>query len=242
MSRFLVVSLTALAMASAALILPQATVAPAAAAPAPTPTPKKDPCGATTSKWAHMQCQQYTSSAPGDEYFGKMKISYLGIDNTFKDGLISAGAYTTDEHLISKLLFADEALRRWAAKYPGDPQLARAYFLGFQVFRKVYTKPGQDTAWQYTQVLVRQYPTTYFGKTMKASLAKGFTEHWVADALPCPTPLPKGVKPEATPSATGTPSPAPGQPSIQIITPPCIPPTPTPSPEPSGSSSPSPKP
>jgi hypothetical protein len=252
MRRILEAPSIALAFASAALLLPGAAVTPAtvfaapagSAAPAASPTPAKkdnDPCGATKSKWAHFQCQQYNSSAPGDEYFGKMKISYLGIDNTFRDGLISAGAYTTDDHLISKLLFADEALRRWAAKYPGDPQLARAYFLGFQVFRKVYTQPGQDVAWQYGQLLVRKYPATYFGKTMKASLAKGFTEHWVAEALPCPTPLPKGVKPVQTPSATATPSPAPGQPKVEIITPPCIQPTPSPSPEPSGSASPGPK-
>ncbi|MEO6835792.1 MAG: hypothetical protein ABI231_07800 [Candidatus Tumulicola sp.] len=234
--------MTAFAIASGALGLP-GIANPAVAASAATPAPaKKDPCGDTKSKWAHLQCQEYTSSAPGDEYFGRMKISYLGIDNTFKDGVISAGAYTTDERLISKLRFADEALQRWAAKYPGDPQLPRAYFLGVQVFRKVYTEPGQNTAWQYMQVLVHNYPTTYFGKTIKASVAKGFTEHWVAAALPCPTPLPRGVKPETTPSATATPSPAPGQPSVEIITPPCVQPTPTPSPEPTISASPSPTP
>ncbi|HEY1655440.1 MAG TPA: hypothetical protein VGF86_10025 [Candidatus Tumulicola sp.] len=206
------------------------------AAPAASPSPaKKDPCGATKSKWAHVQCQQFNNSAPGDEYFGRMKISYLGIDNTFRDGVISAGAYTTDDRLISKLMFADEALQRWAAKYPGDPQLARSYFLGIQVLRKVYTQPGQQLAWHYMQMLVTKYPTTYFGKTMKASLAKGFTEHWFANALPCPTPLPKGAMPQATPNATATPSPAPGQPAVQIIDPPCVKATPTPSPEPSGS-------
>jgi hypothetical protein len=211
------------------------------AAPAASPSPaKSDPCEATTSKWKHLQCQQFNNSAPGDEYFGRLKISYLGIDNTFRDSSISAGAYTTDDNIISKLMFADEALQRWAVKYPGDPQLPRAYFLGVQVFRKVYTQPAQEKAWHYMQVLVTKYPSTYFGKTMKASLAKGYTEHWFAEALPCPTPLPKGVKPEATPSATETPSPAPGQPSIQIITPPCIKPTPSPSPSPSESPTPKP--
>lgn len=226
-----------LAVAVAALLLP-GTVATTVAAPAASPTPaKKDPCGSTKSKWAHYQCQEFNSSAPGDEYFGRMKISYLGIDNTFKDATISAGTYTTDPNIISKLLFADEALRRWASKYPGDPQLPRAYFLGIQVFRKVYTQSGQQMAWNYMQILVHKYPTTYFGKTTKASLASGgFTEHWFADALPCPTPLPKGVMPSATPSATAPPSPAPGQPAVEIMTPPCVP-APTPAPEASASAS-----
>jgi hypothetical protein len=156
-----------------------------------------------------------------------MKLSYLGIDNTYKDGAVSAGAYSTDPRLIAKLDFATDALRRWAAKYPNDPQLARSYFLGIQVLRKIYTQPEQDTAWQFMQILVKQYPNTYFGKTMKASIANGYTEHWFALAQICPTPLPlgAGVMPEVTPDVTPTPSPAPGHPTVVLITPPCVQPS-----------------
>lgn len=221
-----------------------ASASPTAAA-TPTPNPKKDPCGATKSKWEHLQCMNFNGSAPGDEYFGRMKLSYLGIDNTYKDGAVSAGAYTTDPHLISKLMFADEALKTWEKKYPDDPQLARSYFFGEQVWRKVYTEDGQHIAWQYITVLTHKYGTTYFGKTMKASLAKnGFTEHWFALPQMCPTPLPKGVMPETTPAATATPAPVKGQPAVDIITPPCVqPPSPSPNPyaSPSGSPSPTPK-
>lgn len=173
-----------------------------------------------------MQCEQFNASAPGDEYFGRMKMSYLGIDNTYKDGAISAGAYTTDPKLISKLDFATEALRRWASKYPNDPQLARSYFLGVQVLRKVYTEPEQQTTWEFIQLLVTKYGNTYFGKVTKASLANGFTEHWFALAQICPTPLPLGVMPSTTPDATATPSPAPGHPAVDLITPPCVQPSP----------------
>lgn len=190
-----------------------------------------------------MKCEQFNSSAPGDEYFGRMKLSYLGINNTYKDGAISAGAYTTDPKLIAKLDFATDALRRWAAKYPNDPDLPRSYFLGVQVLRKVYTQPEQQTMWQFMQILVTKYPNTYFGKTTKASIAGGFTEHWFALAQICPTPLPPGVHPDATPVATPSPTPAPGKPAIDLITPPCVQPslapddttssvTPSPSPTP----------
>jgi hypothetical protein len=217
----------------------------AAPSPSPSPPPKnKDVCGATKSKWAHLQCEQFNSSAPGDEYFGRMKISYLGIDNTYKDGAISAGAYTTDPRVISKVDFATEALQRWAAKYPNDPQLPRSYFLGIQVLRKVYTQSEQQTTWTFIQLLVTKYGNTYFGKVMKASLAKdGYTEHWFALAQLCPTPLPPGVMPETTPAATESPSPAPGHPAIDVITPPCVQPSPVPAelgpqPEPGTSGSP----
>ncbi len=112
-----------------------------------------------------------------------MKISYLGIDNTYKDGAVSAGDYTTDPHLIAKIDFATEALRRWAAKYPNDPQLARSYFLGVIVMRKVYTQAEQDMAWQFMHILVTKYPKTYFGKTTKTQMA-GFTEHVMGEAEP----------------------------------------------------------
>jgi len=213
----------------------------AAATPKPTATPTapvqaKDPCSATKSKWAHLQCEEFNSSAPGDEYFGRMKLSYLGIDNTYKDGSISAGDVTTDPRLISKLDFATDALRRWASKYPNDPQLARSYYLGVLVLRKVYTQPEQDVAWQFIELLTTKYANTYFGKQLKASIAKdGFTEHWFAVATICPTPVPRGTPlqrgatpqptPEDTPAPTPTPSPAPGKPAVEIITPPCVPPS-----------------
>ncbi len=192
----------------------------------------KDPCAAVKSKWAHVQCVQFNNSAPGDEYFGRMKMSYLGIDNTYKDGAISAGEYTTDPKLISKLDFATEALHKWAAKYPNDPQLARSYFLGIQVLRKVYTQTEQQTTWDFMQILLHKYPNTYFGKSVKTSIAGGFTEHWFAVAQICPAPSIFGLarRPAVadTPEPTATPSPAPGHPAVEIITPPCVHPTPGP--------------
>jgi hypothetical protein len=226
--RMLPTSLLALLVVSIGLLsaTPQSAAAPAAS-PKPSASPSKnDVCGSTKSKWAHIKCEEYNDSAPGDEYFGRMKISYLGIDNTYKDGAISAGAYTTDSRLIAKLDFATEALRKWAAKYPNDPQLARSYFLGVITLRKVYTQTEQQTAWEFSQILIKKYGNTYFGKTMKATVAQGYTEHWFALAQLCPTPLPAGVMPETTPVATPSASPAPGHPVIEIITPPCVQPSP----------------
>ena len=203
-----------------------ATPQPAAASAAKS----KDVCGATKSKWAHIQCMQFNSSAPGDEYFGRMKMSYLGIDNTYKDGAISAGDFTTDPKLISKLDFATEALRRWAQKYPNDPQLARTYYLGILVLRKVYTQPEQQVTWEFMQILVHKYPNTYFGKQMKSTIASnGFTEHWFAVAQICPAPGVAGLvqpAPTGSPEATPSPSPAPGHPAVEVITPPCVQPAP----------------
>jgi hypothetical protein len=223
-----------LALASSILVLaiPQQATPAIVATPKPAATQgkpsTKDVCDATKSKWAHLKCEEFNSSAPGDEYFGRMKMSYLGIDNTYKDGVISAGAYTTDPHLIAKLDFATEALRKWAAKYPNDPELARSYFLAVQVLRKVYTQPEQQVVWEFMHLLVVKYGNTYFGKTEKSVIAQGYTEHWFGLAQLCPTPLPLGVMPEATPNATPVPSPPPGHPAVDLITPPCVQASPVP--------------
>jgi hypothetical protein len=223
LSTFSVVTAAAIALGLCAT--PRLATPVVAATSAPSPAAKsatKGACSSTTSKWAHLKCEQFNESAPGDEYFGRMKMSYLGIDNTYKDGAISAGAYTTDPHLIGKLDFATEALQRWAAKYPNDPELARSYYLGILVLEKVYTEHEQEVTWQFLTLLEKKYPNTYFGKTAKSMIAGGYTEHWFGIAQICPTPLPKGVMPQTTPGDTAMPSPAPGNPVVDVITPPCV--------------------
>ena len=196
------------------------------------PAAKHDPCASKPSKFQQAQCRKFSASAPADEYFGKMKMSFLGINNTFRDETIMAGPYTIDNGIITKVTFADDAMRSWMAKYPNDPQLARTFYLGIIMFKKIYTQEYQDKAWDYMSLIQRKFPSTFFAKQVKKDVALGFTEHVIADALPCPTPLPPGVVPTLLPSAEPSPTPAPGRPKLAIIDQPCIKPTPTPSPTP----------
>ncbi len=228
-----------LAILCAALVV--AAGSSAAAHAAASPSKSHDPCLTKPSKYQRMECEEYNSSAPGDEYFGRMKMSYLGINNTFHDVFVEAGPYTTNSNLINKVNFADEALRQWASRYPNDPQLARSYFLAIQVMKKIYTRPIQQEAWTYMHILVSKFPSTYFGRVMKADLAKGFTEHYFANAQLCPTPLPSGAPaPQNAPVATPSPTPKPGEPRVQIIDPPCVQPSPVPTPTAAPSNFPSP--
>jgi hypothetical protein len=194
---------------------------------------KIDPCDSKPSKYAREQCEKFDASAPGDEYFGRMKMSYLGINNTFHDEAIRAGSYTTDPTIEGKVAQAEDALNDWMRKYPNDPQLARTYYLGTEMFKRIYTMEAQQKAWKYMQLLAHQFPDTYFGKLVKREIAIGFTEHYFAVPLPCPTPLPPGtlVQELPVPMATLTPSPVPGQPKVLMVDQPCVPvPSPTPIP------------
>ncbi|MEO6912816.1 MAG: hypothetical protein ABI182_02190 [Candidatus Baltobacteraceae bacterium] len=222
-----------------------------AAAPAskPVSTATKRP----TSKLSKYQREHdaiLKASAPGDEYFGRLKLSYIGINNTLHDEAIQAGPYTLDSGIISKVQFAEDAMLDWQHKYPHDPQLARTFFLMATMERKIYTAEAQDKSSKYFHELVSQFPSTYFGKIAKKDLQIGFTEHVFALPVPCPAtpePLPSGVNPTAMPTASATPTtiptaeptpsptPNPSAPKRDIISVPCFtpaPPTPTPTPLP----------
>lgn len=198
-----------------------------AAAPSHAPSSRartpRDPCLSLPSKWQRAACESYGGSAPGDEYFGPLKISYLGIDNTAHDVTIQSGAYTTDAGLISRIRFADLALRDWERKYPRDPQLPRSYYLMIRALSKIYTQSAQQEAWVYMQHVVHHFPGSYFAKTLRSAMSRGFTEHWFAAPQPCPTPARNQIG-ELTPIATPIPSPVPrrGLPKIDIMSPPCV--------------------
>lgn len=206
---------------------------------------KKDP---PISKWQQHVDQMLKVSAPGDEYFGHMKMSYLGINNTFRDDLIRAGAYTTDPRMVGQIHWADDALLSWAKKYPNDPQLARSYFLAFLMYRKIWIQEYQQKAWDYAHIVLKKWPDSYFGKTLKKDLAIGFTEHYFATPVACadlpsgsPSPNAKSTaSPVPSPSPTLTPTPAPGQPKTDVLPVPCTTPSPTPTPIPTGSLTPAP--
>lgn len=169
--------------AMAALGFVCALTAPASLSAATRSTASPSPSASALRKIHAFERAQYESSAPGDAYFGRLRMSYLGINNVFKDASMRAGEHTTDSDLINKLKDADEALQAWIARYPRDPQLSRSYFLAVTAYKKVWTKEYQDKAWRDMHAIVQKFPQTYFGKLVKKDLAIGFTEHYM------PTPL-----------------------------------------------------
>ncbi len=64
--------------------------------------------------------------APADEYFGRLKMSVLGIRNEL--GTLERRAESGDRDvaaLAGKLALVDDALRDWRAHYPRDTWLPR---------------------------------------------------------------------------------------------------------------------
>ena len=159
-------------------------------------------------------------------------MSFIGINNTFRDTAIQAGDFTTDGNIVNRVNYAMDALSDWESQYPRDPQLARTYFLGQLTLKKIWLQPYQLQAWIYMQHIMKAFPSTFFAKTVKAELAKGFTMNWFAAPPVCSDPNPPPV-----PAPTNA-----GQYRIVVHAQPCIPATPSPSPSPTPTVAPSPAP
>jgi hypothetical protein len=229
------------AVAMAAVMAGVIGVVAAAPEPRPSPpTPAHSP--APPSKYQGAK-ERYRDSAPADQYFGRMKLSFLGINNTFRDATITSGDHTVDPAIVSKVGIADEALRDWESHFPHDPQLARTYFLAIRANGKIWLKPNQEAAWDYMNRITRLFPTSYFARLIKADLATGFTEHYYADPVPCPTPTPTATPaPVATPTPTVVASPVPKNRPSRVKATPTPTPTTRPTPEPTATPSPTPTP
>jgi hypothetical protein len=167
-------------------------------------------------------------AAPADEYFGTMKMSYLGINNSLRDAYVMAGEHTTFPVVIQKVKWAENALLDWQHRFPNDPQLPRSLFFLTAAYLKIWTDDGQSHALLYMAELRDRYGKTYFGKLIKADLAKGVTVHVFAAAEPC-TPIVGEPTPTPAPMPTADPQ---HNVRVQAELAPCFTPPPTPPPTP----------
>jgi hypothetical protein len=80
------------------------------------------------------------SLAPADRYFGRLKMSILGVRNSLKDLSERAAAHPEDaEHIYDKAVLVEDALRDWHAHFPRDPWLPKFAFSLAQLYGKLET-------------------------------------------------------------------------------------------------------
>jgi TolA-binding protein len=114
--------------------------------------------------------------APLDEYFGRMKLSPLGINNTIHDTNLrvkydsaNAGRY------YQSLAWAEDALYDWARKYPNDTWLpGRAYYMS-HVFWQMHTADGDAAAQRCRTMLFTEFHSSHW-----AALAENETKDMIA--------------------------------------------------------------
>ena len=92
---------------------------------------------------APVLAEPSSNLAPADRYFGRLKMSILGVRNSIKDLAARADTHPEDaEHIFDKAVLVEDALRDWHAHFPRDPWIPRyAYGLA-----QLYGKLDMDDA------------------------------------------------------------------------------------------------
>lgn len=109
--------------------------------------------------------------APADEYFGKLKLSILGIRNTIRDMGYKVDANPEHKMALNAVALTEDAMHDWEAKYPKDSWIPPAILS----LERLYAKVDSDEARAHAKFamvwLVRDYPATAPGKTGKKEIA-----------------------------------------------------------------------
>ncbi len=90
--------------------------------------------------------QHFSDLAPADEYFGRMKMSILGISNTIKDAGLHLDQGADSMAVIDGLVFTEDAIRDWQRHYPRDPWIAKSLNALRSVYSKIPTERGAACA------------------------------------------------------------------------------------------------
>jgi hypothetical protein len=100
------------------------------------------------------------SQAPADQYFGRMKMSILGIRNTIHDMDVRASyqAPADVSYIYNKLLLVEDAIHDWQAKYPHDSWIPRMTYGLAMVYKKLPLDEAQDHMDDQLDWLVASYP------------------------------------------------------------------------------------
>jgi hypothetical protein len=137
--------------------------------------------------------------APADEYFGRMKLSILGIGNIMHDTKLREAydpAHASDNY--AKLALAEDALEDWAAKYPQDTWLpGKAYYMSHE-FWAMNTPDGDRAAERCRALLLSRFATSRYSSRARSEVAAMFqTKATTAIAS-------SGSSTNGSPAATGT--------------------------------------
>jgi hypothetical protein len=225
--------LAALALTAFTLgTLPVASPAAPAKAPAPskTATAKKPASAKKAPPKPATAYHPKPGLAPADEYFGRLKMSVLGVRNKVKDLGIDADVHPEhDTAILGNALWVEDAMRDWAKKYPFDRWLPRYAYALEVMYERIPSTDAHRRALKQISYLTAYFPQTVYGRIGRAKLALGvptpdpaatpvvmselerlaLIDGKVAPTLPpAPAPAPSPSPAAAVPSSETTPAPS----------------------------------
>ncbi|MFN2449496.1 MAG: tol-pal system YbgF family protein [Candidatus Baltobacteraceae bacterium] len=114
---------------------------------------------------------QHHRVAPADEYFGRLKMSILGMRNEIKD-LSTRLSFNPDRggELLGSALTVEDAIRDWEHKYPDDSWLPKSVYMLSQLYASIHTEEGQRRAAATLRWVIDRYPSTAYAATARSQV------------------------------------------------------------------------
>jgi hypothetical protein len=111
-------------------------------------------------------------SAPADEYFGRAKLSNLGVKNIIHDITVEGNSPLAVPRQVGRIQAVGWAMADWADKYPRDHWLPSA-MIKFATLLQSKHQPSYDqAAISMLYLVANRYARTWFGKYAVGQLQK----------------------------------------------------------------------
>ena len=161
--------------------------------------------------------------APADEYFGRLKMSIIGIRNTIKDqGLKIDVDPGKAPSTLGAIALTEDAIHDWQRKYPCDTWLPPTLYALQRFYLKIHTHDGVRRVHATYAWLRHDYPKSRFARVAQRDdgLATATPAMLGPETAPNPTPpsaAPAGTNGAAAPLGQAPPTPIPGTAPQSVI-------------------------
>jgi hypothetical protein len=126
---------------------------------------------AASREAAHLA--ELRNLAPADEYFGRLKLSILGIKNTLKDlGLRYSVNHDIAVQTVTSANEAEGAIRDWEHKYPRDKDVPRQVYFLQRFYSSISCDQGRAKAHSVAMWLFADYPKSVQARLLHKQLAQ----------------------------------------------------------------------
>ncbi len=131
----------------------------------------------TAKRSAHRALARSTprpAVAPADEYFGRTKMSILGVRIKVRDLGLQADLHPDEDlAVLTTALYVEDAMRDWARKYPYDRWLPRYAYALETMYEHI---PGDDAhkrAIRQINYIIAYFPASNYAKVGRSKLVDG---------------------------------------------------------------------
>lgn len=115
--------------------------------------------------------QPQSNLAPADEYFGRLKMSILGITNVIRDMRLRVeNDVTQSPSIFGSLAMTENAIRDWEAKYPRDTWIPRSLLALEACYLSALGDRARELAIRTEAWLERDFPASQYASQGRDAL------------------------------------------------------------------------